>query len=118
MAIGGRGITVHVDEASVAAFGRSAPIARDLQAKGERITQRAKELAPVSPKGSNGRASGYGRSQVGWELGEDANGIYVDIASPALSPEGFPYMAAQEVGTSKMEPQPHLRPALDVIAGT
>lgn len=117
MAIGGRSITVELDEAAIALFCREDPaVLHMLQGKAETVTQEAKRLAPVSPAGSNGRPSGYLRSRIEYELGEDSEGAYADISSPALSVAGDPYGLFQEVGTSIMEAQPHLRPALDVIA--
>jgi hypothetical protein len=117
MAIGGR---IDWDEAALRDLLQSptGPVARDLAAKAERVTQEAKRLAPVSPKGSNGRPSGWLRSQIGFTVGVDALGVYADIASPAETPTGEPYGLFQEVGTSKMAAQPHLRPALFIIKGT
>lgn len=114
MAIGGR---IVWDDAALHELidSPTGPVARDLAAKAEKVTQEAKRLAPVSPHGSNGRASGYLRSQIGWDIGVDAEGIYADISSPALSIEGAPYGLFQEVGTSKMAAQPYLRPALFII---
>jgi hypothetical protein len=118
MAVGGRDVTVEVDEAAIALFCREdAGVLHDLQGRAERVTQEAKRLAPVSPHGSNGRPSGYLRSQIQYELGSDTISAYADISSPATSPEGAPYGLFQEVGTSKMAAQPHLRPALDVADG-
>jgi hypothetical protein len=117
VAVGGRIVwddaALHELVASV-----TGPVARDLQAKAERVTQEAKRLAPVSPHGSHGRPSGYLRSSIGWELGTDAEGLYANIYSPALSVKGAPYGLFQEVGTSKMAAQPHLRPALAVLRGS
>ena len=90
-------------------------VARFLNHAGEQVAQEAKRLAPVSPRGSNGRSSGYLRSAIGHQLGTDAEGVYVDIYSPATTPTGQPYGLFQEVGTSRMSAQPHLRPALDVL---
>lgn len=116
MAIGGRDVTVEIDEAAIALFCREdAGILHDLQGKAERVTQEAKRLAPVSPHGSHGRPSGYGRSAIQYELGQDGEGAYADISTPATSPEGFPYMSLQEVGGRFIAAQPHIRPALDVI---
>lgn len=117
MAIGGRGISVDLNQAAIDAFCRGdAGVVADLTGKAERVTQQAKVLAPVSPHGSNGRPSGYLRSQVQWELGSDGDGLFADISTPAESVDGAPYGLFQEVGTSKMPAQPHIRPALDVIA--
>jgi hypothetical protein len=109
---------------------------------GEVGTQGAKRRAPVSPDGSHGRPSGYLRSQIGWKVGSDPEGVYVDVISPAETPEGYPYGLGVEVGTvahiirSKgpyplrdkkgnvfgpvvrhpgTNPQPYLRPAMDDI---
>lgn len=111
---------------------------------GEIVTQGAKRRAPVSPDGSNGRPSGYMRSQIGWIVGTDSEGLYVDVVSPATTPSGYPYGLGVEVGTVAhvirshgpyplrnkhgrvfgMEvhhpgtnPQPYLRPAFDDVRG-
>jgi hypothetical protein len=94
------------------------PLARLLLSGAEKVAQEAKRLAPVSPHGSHGRQSGYLRSQIGFELGSDARGLYADISSPALSVDGDPYGLFIEVGTSKMKAQPHLRPALFILKGS
>jgi HK97 gp10 family phage protein len=114
VAIGGR---IDWDEAALAELLTSThgPVARDLEGKAERVTQEAKRLAPVSPHGSGGRPSGYGRSQIGWVMGTDDKGVYADVSTPATTADGAPYMAYQETGTSKMAAQPHIRPALDIL---
>ena len=71
-----------------------------LRRVGEVVTQGAKRRAPVSPDGSNGRPSGYMRSQIGWIIGTDGEGLYVDVISPATTPAGFPYGLGVEVGTA------------------
>lgn len=116
MAIGGR---IEWNESALRELFDSpaGPVAIWGDAKAEVITQEAKRLAPVSPRGSNGRPSGYMRSQIGWQRGIDAVGVYWDIFSPALSPEGAPYGLFVETGTSKMEAQPYLRPALFILKG-
>lgn len=121
------------------------PVGRYMMRAGEVVSQGAKRRAPVSPDGSNGRPSGYGRSQIGWEMGTDAEGLYVDVKSPATTPDGYPYMYGVEVGTAAhvirskgpyplrnrktgqvfgpvvhhpgTDPQPYLRPALDDLRG-
>ena len=121
------------------------PVAQDLSRKGEVVTQGAKRRAPVSPRGSHGRPSGYLRSNIGWTLGRDAAGLYVDIQSTARTPDGTPYALIVELGSrahvieSKgpyplrnratgqvfgrrvLHPgtpaQPYLRPALDDLRG-
>lgn len=114
MAVGG---TINWDEAAVADFftSESGDVARWLLDAGQRVTQEAKRLSPVSPKGSNGRPSGYLRSNIGFAMGKDGEGLYVDVASPAATPGGEPYGLFQEIGTYNMNAQPYLRPALDVL---
>lgn len=146
MAVGGR-VDLIFDEAALAELlhGPDGPVARDLQRKGEIVTQGAKRRAPVSPAGSHGRPSGYLRSAIHWRLGADELGIYVDVLSPATTPDGAPYGLFVEVGTAPhvirshgpyplrnartgqvfgpivnhpgTPAQPHLRPALDDLRG-
>ncbi len=145
MAIGGRGWSrLDLRQRALEDLLTSAdgPVARHLQQAAEAVTQEAKRLAPVSPDGSNGRGSGYLRSNIQWTIDEDGEGLYADIASTATTPEGAPYGLFVEVGTvahpivSKgpwplrdrrgnvfgrrvqhpgTRPQPYLRPALDVL---
>ena len=119
------------------------PVGRDLSRRGAVGAQAAKTLCPVSPRGSHGRPSGYARSKIGWELGRDREGLYVDVKNPATTPDGKPYGLFIEVGTQAhdivshgdyplrnrqtgqvfgrkvrhpgTQAQPHLRPALDVM---
>lgn len=146
MAVGGR-VDLIFDEVAMAELmhGPTGPVARDLEGKGEIVAQGAKRRAPVSPDGSHGRPSGYLRSQIYWRLGGDKTSLYVDIFTPAETPDGFPYGLAQEVGTAPhiirstgpwplrnaktgqvfgpvvhhpgTAAQPHLRPALDDLRG-
>jgi HK97 gp10 family phage protein len=106
MPAGGR---VEWDEGALRDLFESADgaVARDINARAERVVQTAKRLAPVSPHGSHGRPSGYLRSSIGQETGHDGDGLYVDIVAEA------DYAIYQELGTSKMAAQPFLRPALD-----
>jgi HK97 gp10 family phage protein len=118
VAAGGRGIVVRINQAAIDQLATTdqGPVARAMQACGEIVAQGAKLRAPVSPHGSNGRPSGYLRSQIGWELVvEDV--VKARVATPALSVDGAPYGLFQEIGTRKMAAQPHLRPALDDLAG-
>lgn len=144
MAVGGRLVW---DDAELNRIlnSESGPVGRHCARLAEVVTQGAKRRAPVSPDGSNGRPSGYGRSQIGWYVGEDADGIYFDVQSPATTTTGYPYMYGVEVGTVAhkitshgpyplrnrktgqvfghsvnhpgTDPQPYLRPALDDIRG-
>jgi hypothetical protein len=117
---------------------------RILGRAGEITTQGAKRRAAVSPDGSHGRPSGYMRSHIGWALGEDSHGPYVDVAATATTPEGHTYPLDVELGTKPhlivahgpyplrdkhgrvfgrvvhhpgTQAQPFLRPALDDLAG-
>ena len=74
-------------------------VGRYMARVGEVVTQGAKRRAPVSPDGSNGRPSGYMRSKIGWLIGTDSDGLYVDVISPAETPAGYPYDLGVEVGT-------------------
>lgn len=127
--------------------GPTGPVARRMVRYGEIVTQGAKRRAPVSPHGSAGRPSGYLRSKIGWRMGRDSLGLYVDISSPARTPQGEPLGLFMEVGTRPhvirplrpggwlrwvsggrvhfaqivhhpgTSPQPHLRPALEDLRG-
>ncbi|WP_037935373.1 hypothetical protein [Streptosporangium roseum] len=149
MAAGGRGFGIRFNEAELQQLlhGPDGPVGRRMARYGEIVTQGAKRRAPVSPRGSGGRPSGYLRSKIGWQLGRDEIGLYVDIASPARTPQGESYGLFVEVGTRPhtirpkkpggllrwvsggkvhfakvvhhpgTSAQPHLRPALDDIRG-
>lgn len=127
MAVGGRGIgDVRVDEAAIRDLaGPAGPVARYLAGGAQTVTQEAKRLAPVSPRGSHGRRSGYLRSQIGWVIGADDRGLYVDVASPARTGDGrdAPYGLFQNIPNLMgrahngrrypITTTPHLAPALD-----
>lgn len=139
MATGGR-IEWNSPELNRILRSESGPVGRYMGRVGEVVTQGAKRRASVSADGSNGRPSGWMRSQIGWIVGTDAEGLYVDVQSPATTPEGYPYGLGVEVGTAAhvirskgpyplrdkkgnvfgkevqhpgTDPQPYLRPALD-----
>lgn len=143
MATGGR-IVWNDRELNRVLHSESGPVGRHLVRVGEVGTQGAKRRAPVSPDGSNNRPSGYMRSQIGWKVGTDELGLYVDIISPAETPDGYPYALGVEIGTAAhiirskgpyplrdkrgnvfgkevnhpgTDPQPYLRPAMDDIRG-
>ena len=120
MAVGGRGIRIEVDDAAIHDLISSpnGPVAKALTRAGEIVTQGAKRRAPVSPRGSHGRPSGYLRSSIGWELRTE-HGLRTRVGSYAITNDGrdFDYGLAVEVGTRKMAAQPYLRPALDDLNG-
>jgi hypothetical protein len=88
MAAGGRGIDVQLDQQAIAALfhGHDSPVGRDLQQRGERGAQSAKRHCPVSPVGASDHPSGQLRSAIGWEPGEDGEGLYVDVGVDPSSP--------------------------------
>jgi hypothetical protein len=98
---GGRGFSINFNEREMyeLTHGEAGAVGRIMARKGEIVTQGAKRRAPVSPRGSGGRPSGYLRSKIAWELGHDALGVYVDVASPARTVDGQPYGLFVEVGT-------------------
>lgn len=146
---GGRGFSINFNEAELRELLHSehGAVARKMARYGEIVTQGAKRRAPVSPRGSGGRPSGYLRSKIGWQVGRDQLGLYVDIASPARTPQGEPLGLFMEVGTRPhvirpkkpdgwlrwvsggkvhfakvvhhpgTSAQPHLRPALEDLRG-
>lgn len=104
MAAGGRGIRVVLNEAAIADLltDENGPFGRDLASRGERGTQSAKRHAPVSPVGASDHQSGQLRSSLGWELGKDGEGLYVDVGVDASSPANE-YALPQELGA-----RPHI----------
>lgn len=84
--------------------GRSGPVGRDLVRRAIRVEGAAKRNATSrpGPKVRTGRL----RGSITWRLGEDAQGLYVDIGSAVV------YAPYVELGTSRMPAYPFLRPAL------
>lgn len=80
--------------------GPDGPVARDLQRRGQIGAQTAKRLCPVSPGGSHGRGSGYTRSSIGWDIGRDDRGLFVDVYATARTPEGISIGILLEYGTA------------------
>ncbi|WBB94184.1 hypothetical protein [Verrucosispora sp. WMMC514] len=119
------------------------PVGRDLAVKGERVAAEQRRTCPVSEDGSHGRESGHMRDQIKSELHRDPVGLYVDIGTDATTPDGYPYPVGVELGTRPhtitshgdyplrnpktgrvfgktvqhpgTQPQPFLRPSLDVL---
>lgn len=83
MAIGGSTVSVEVNTAAVRELtrGRYGPVARDLARRAERVTQEAKRLCPVSPRGSGENRSGYLRSSIGWSIAADVLGLFADVGT-------------------------------------
>lgn len=119
------------------------PVGRDLRLKGQRVAAEMRRRAPVSPDGSHGRQPGYMRSKIRDEMGRDELGLHVDIGTDATTPDGHPYPLDVELGarphviashgdyplrnrhTGQVfgkvvhhpgnDPQPFIRPSLDVL---
>jgi hypothetical protein len=71
----------------------------------EPVVEAARRAAPVSKSGSHGRSPGYLARNVQTEHGNDSAGLYFDVVSKALAPDGFPYGALQEVRRPYIRPQ-------------
>jgi hypothetical protein len=88
----------------------SSPVARDLVKRAIRVESAAKLNASQPPPSVPGHGpavrTGRLRGSITWRLGRDLRGLYADIGSAVLS---APYV---ELGTSRMEARPFLRPAL------
>jgi hypothetical protein len=74
------------------------PVGKRMARYGEIVKLGAQRRAPVSPAGSGGRPPGHLRSVIRWDRGRDVT-QYVDISSPARTPQGEPYGLFMEVGT-------------------
>lgn len=124
---------------------QSGPVGRDLAGKGRRVEAEQQRTAPVSPDGSHGRPPGYLRDRTYSRLGRDAQGLHCDIGTDATTSDGTPYPIFVELGTRPhvieshgdyplrnpktgqvfgrrvqhpgTDPQPWLRPSLDVLRG-
>lgn len=96
-------VRIVVDERALEDFltGPSGPVVRDGRARAEQITQGAKRRCPVSPAGSGDHPSGWLRSHIGWEQGQDESGAYFDIGvNIGVDPDpDLDYAVPVEVGT-------------------
>jgi hypothetical protein len=126
MAVGGR-INVDQHAIDVLVGSPAGPVGKFMARLGEQVTQEAKRRAPVSPRGSGGRRSGYLRSEIGWSLDTDGREIRVHVMSPARTndPRHAPYGYFQSLprlrGRARdgsrypIKTTPHLQPALDYV---
>jgi hypothetical protein len=125
-------------------YGREGAVYRDLDRRGRRGVQAARQLAPVSADGSHGRPPGYLRDSIDYEIDRGPDGeLYVDIVARAQTPDGIPIGLLVELGTEAhtitsggdyplrnrqtgqvfgrtvehpgTDPQPFLRPALQAM---
>ncbi len=91
------------------------PVAADLIRRAIRVEASAKSgwgAPPGPPGGKPGVRTGTLRRSITWKPGVDAESPYVDIGSNVL------YAPYVELGTSRMEARPYLRPALEAARGT
>ena len=87
------------------------PVTRDLVRRAIRVEAQAKRNASQPPPSVPGSGpsvrTGRLRGSITWRLGADARGPYADIGSAVF------YAPFVELGTSRMEARPFLRPALE-----
>lgn len=87
------------------------PVVRDLIRRAIRVEAQAKDNASQSPPSQPGHGpavrTGLLRGSITWRPGIDAKSPYVDVGTAV---EYAPYV---EMGTSRMEARPFLRPALE-----
>jgi HK97 gp10 family phage protein len=99
---------------------RSEPVALDLARRAIRVESAAKQNASQPPRNGpdSGSEPGGGpavrtgrlRGSITWRLGKDAISVYADIGTSVF------YGPFVELGTSRMEARPFLRPALDAAS--
>lgn len=92
-------------------------VGKDIARRAVRVESAAKRNASEPPRAgpNSGSVPGHGpavrtgrlRTSIAWRMGIDAESIYADIGSAVL------YAPYVELGTTKMEARPFLRPALE-----
>ena len=139
MPTGGRGFRMQWNPEADERLLRSVdgPVGNHLRRAAERVTQEAKRLCPVSPRGSGDNRSGHLRSSIGFDLVRDAEGLRADVGTTvdyALPVElgSRPHVieshgdwplrnrkTGQVFGRKVQHPgapaQPFLRPAVDIL---
>jgi hypothetical protein len=115
-----------------------------METLGTKVAEVARSLAPSSHDGDHGRPAGYMRDKISSVITRDADGLRVDVISPATAPDGYSYPLGVEVGTRAheitahgdyplrtstgavlgrtvhhpgTEAHPYLRPALEQLSG-
>lgn len=116
---------VEIDERAVDKLlnAPAGPTGKFLSRLGLQVYSVARNMAPVSPKGSHGRPPGYLKTHIEWELHSGAEGLYVTVVSPATTGDrrDFAYGAAQNVENlrgahgGRIRTTPHLEPALRYV---
>lgn len=92
------------------AAGPFGPVARDLSRRAIRVEAAAKQHASGRP-GPN-VITGRLRGSITWKLGADSRSCYVDVGTNVF------YAPFVELGTSRAQPYPFLRPALQAARTT
>jgi HK97 gp10 family phage protein len=91
--------------------GPAGPVVRDLVKRAYRVEAAAKMIAshpPPSVPGSGPAVrTGRLRNSITWRVGADFLGAYADVGSAVF------YAPFVELGTSRMQARPFLRPALN-----
>jgi hypothetical protein len=91
-------------------------VCRDLVRRGIRVEGLAKQIAtatpPSTPGGGPAVRTGRLRGSITWRLGADGISPYVDVGS------GVYYAPYVEMGTSRMQARPFLRPGLQAARAT
>lgn len=91
-------------------------VVRDLIRRGILVEGAAKQIATASPPSVPGGGpavrTGRLRGSITWRVGEDGVSPYVDVGSAVF------YAPFVELGTSKMQARPFLRPALEAARVT
>lgn len=81
----------------------SSPVAADLAKRAQRVAGSAKRRAP--------RKTGALKASIGWQIGEDDNGLYADIGS--TMPYARPVESGHKTASgTRVSPRRFLRPAL------
>lgn len=92
------------------------PVMRDLIKRGIRVEAAAKRNASQPPPSVPGHGpavrTGRLRGSITWRPGLDAISPYVDVGSAVV------YAPYVELGTSRMQARPFLRPALEAARAT
>jgi HK97 gp10 family phage protein len=92
------------------------PVSRDLVRRAIRVEAQAKRNASQPPPSVAGSGpsvrTGRLRGSITWRLGVDAISPYADIGSAVF------YAPFVELGTSRMQARPYLRPALEAARVT
>lgn len=87
------------------------PVQQNLVKRALRVERSAKQYATGTGGGPNVR-TGRLRASITWRLGKDGESPYVDVGTAV---HYAPYV---ELGTSRMDARPFLRPALEAARTT